>query len=350
LENKKGKSATIYDVASYANTSATTVSRVLSKSVYPVREELRQRVLDATRHLEYEPNQIAKSLKSLETRDIGVIIPTILNPFYANVILGIEDEVNKNGYNLFLCNTSRDPAREINYLHSLYQKQVRGVIISSMCQSKEVLDEYLRKGMHIILLDQVVDDVECSMIGFDCRRGAHMGVESLIRHNHKRIAFISTPLTRWTRKEVFEGYKNALKDNGIPFDGQLVLAINSEKEKEDEGFEFVAGRQSARLFVENKLDATAVMALNDMMAIGFIQELYRLGKKVPADVSVMGFDDIIFASMFTPALTTIRYPAYEVGMLAAKLLLERLAHPESVPLSLNLEPKLIIRDSVRTLD
>ena len=344
---RNSNTATIYDVAKYANTSATTVSRVLNNPDYPVREELRQRVLTATKQLGYEPNQIAKSLKSNSTNDIGVIIPTISNPFYANVILGIEEEANKNNYNLFLCNTARNSLREKSYLHSLYQKQVKGVIISSMNQSKDIFEEYQRKGMHLILLDQAIEDIECSMINFDCRKGAGMALDYLIKSGHRKIAFISTPLTRWTRTEIFEGYKKALKDNGIPFDGKLVITVNSEKDGEEEGFEFLVGKMCARTLVERNLDVTAVLSVNDMVAFGFIQEMNVLGKKVPDDISVIGFDDISFSSMFTPALTTIRYPSYEVGMLAAKLLFEKMANPESFRLSLSLEPKLVIRNSVK---
>lgn len=349
MSKKNKKSITIHDVAKTANTSATTVSRVLNNTGYPVREVLRQRVLSAAVELNYEPNQIAKSLKSHVTSDIGVIIPTISNPFYASVILGIEEEANKNNYNIFLCNTARDVTKEAKYLHSLRQKQVKGVIVSSMCQNKDVIEEYLNKGMEMILLDQAVDDMECSLINFDCRKGACMAVEYLIKCGHRKIAFVSTPLTRWTRKEIFEGYKKALKDAGLQFDVKMVITVNSEKEVEEEGFEFQAGKLSARMFVEKELDATAVLAVNDMTAFGFIQELTRLGKKVPRDVSVVGFDDISFASMFTPALTTIRYPSYEVGMLAAKLLFEKMANPDSSRLSISLDPKLVIRDSVREI-
>jgi LacI family transcriptional regulator len=349
MSRKSTNQITIHDVAKKANTSATTVSRVLNNTGYPVREGLRQRVLSAREELGYEPNLVAKSLKNHDSRDIGVIIPTVSNPFYASVILGIEEEASKNDYNIFLCNTARDELKEANYIQSLYQKQVRGVIVSSMCNSKDTIVEYLNKGMDMILLDQAVEDMECSMITFDCRKGAGMLVDYLIKCGHRKIAFVSTPLTRWTRKEIFAGYKEALKGGGLPFDAKKVITINSEKDVEEEGFEFQAGRLSAQMFVEQGLDATAVLAVNDMTAFGFIQELNRLGKKVPRDVSVVGFDDISFASMFTPALTTIRYPSHEVGRLAAKLLFEKMVNPDSFRLNISLDPKLIVRDSVRDL-
>src|SRR5690554_3948632 len=142
---------TIYDVAKLANTSATTVSRVLSGSDYPVSPQLRARILEAAQKLKYSPNVLARSLKNNTSLDIGVIIPTISNPFYSSVILGIEREANKNGYNLLLCNTFRDVNKERRYLQSLYEKQIRGVIISPL--GYENIGEYIKKGLNFVLLD-----------------------------------------------------------------------------------------------------------------------------------------------------------------------------------------------------
>lgn len=349
MEKKKSKTVTIHDVAKHAGTSVTTVSRVLNNKAYPVREELRQRVLDSVRELGYLPNQVARSLKNLETKEIGVIIPTVMNPFYASVVSGIEEEARKHSYNILLCCSSRDPVKEIDCLNLLYQKQVSGVIISSMFQNKDALEKYMEKNKNIVLLDQEVEDMDCSMINFNCQKGAYLAVDYLIQNGHREIAFISTPLTRWTRIEILKGYKEALKDNNITFDKQLVITVNNEKETAIEAFELEAGKKSARILLENRPNATAVFAINDMMAIGFIREITALGKNVPGDVSVVGFDDIYFASMITPALTTIQYPSYEVGMLAARLLLDKLNNIDTLPLHLNLEPKLIIRDSVKRL-
>ena len=345
----EGRNVTIYDVAKRASTSASTVSRVLNNTGYPVRETLRQSILTAAHDLGYVPNLVAKSLKSNKTKDIGVIIPTITNPFYSSVILGVEEEANKCGYNILLCNSSRDVEKEKKYIQSLYQKQIRGFIISSVAQKKDNVFASLHKDTHLVLLDQVVSDVECSRINFDCQKGAYMAVEHLIKNGHEKIAFISTPLTRWTRKEIFKGYKKALKAFNLPLNEDYLMILNSEEDSDVEGFEFKTGRLSAEMFVSKQVDATAVFAVNDMTAFGFIQEVTKLGKKVPKDVSIVGFDDISFASMFTPALTTIRYPCYEIGNLAAKLLFEKLSKPEEFDVSLYLEPKLVIRDSVKKL-
>jgi len=343
MAERKNK-ATIYDIAKLADTSAATVSRVLSGSDYPVSLPLKTRIFETAEKLNYSPNVLARSLKSNASPDIGVIIPTVSNPFYSSVILGIEEEVNQNGCYLLLCNTFRDIGKERRYLQSFYEKQIQGVIISSL--GYENIGEYTEKGMQFVLLDQKIEHNECSMVSFDCFRGAYIAVEYLVKNGHRDIAFASSPLTKWTRKETFKGYQKALTDHGIAINEDYFLIGTDEKE-EEEGFEFKNGKRMADEFVKRKLDATAVLAVNDMTAFGFIQKMALHGKRVPQDLSVVGFDDISFAGMFSPPLTTVQYPGYEVGKLAAKLLFEKLnGHPDTNR-SVNLHPKLIVRDSVK---
>ena len=342
----KENKVTIYDVAKLADTSATTVSRVLSGSDYPVSGPLKARIFEAAEKLNYSPNVLARSLKNNASLDIGVIIPTISNPFYSSVILGIEKEVNRNGYNLLLCNAFRDTGKERRYLQSLYEKQVKGVIISPL--GYENVEEYIQRGLSFVLLDQKIEHTECSTINFDCFRGAYLAVEYLIHNGHRKIAFAGSPLTKWTRRETFKGYQAALKDHGIPA-GEKYSFIGTSEEEEDEGFEFTNGKLMADAFIRRKSDATAVLTVNDMTAFGFIQQMAVHGEKVPQDVSVVGFDDISFSGMFSPALTTVQYPGYEVGKMAAKLLFDKITGRNDSHMSINLHPKLIVRDSVRPL-
>ena len=176
-----------------------------------------------------------------------------------------------------------------------------------------------------------------------------MGAEYLLECGHEKIAFASTPVNRWTRQKVFQGYKEAMKKAGIIYPAEYLLIARDEIVNEEEGYEVNAGRLMGKRFIQNGIDATAVMMVNDMMAFGFIQELQRNGVNVPEDVSVMGFDDIPFASLFSPALTTICYPSLETGKLAAKVLFERMSSDTDFVLNVRLEPKLVIRNSVKDL-
>lgn len=319
----------------------------MSENGYPVKESLRNKVLLAAKELNYTPNLLAKNLKANMSRDIGVIVPTITNPFYSYSVLGMEEEANKNDYNLLLCNTLRDPKREAMYLKMMLEKQVKGIVLSSVGESANLVNELVKQGIKFVLLDQKLPNEKCSHIGFDVLNGAMMGFDYLVECGHRKIAFASTPMNRWTRKKVFEGYKQAMERAGIDFRDDYVLIAQDEMENEEEGYEVEAGRQMGKRFIEKKLDATAVMTVNDMMAFGFIQELNKNGISVPGDVSVMGFDDIPFASLFSPALTTISYPSLETGKLAAKVLFERMSGDSDFVLNVRLEPKLIVRNSIR---
>lgn len=345
----ENKTATVHDIARLAGTSATTVSRVLSDNGYPVRESLRMKVLDAARELNYAPNLIAKSLKQNMSCEIGVIVPTITNPFYSQAVLGIEDEAYKQNYNLLLCCTLRNVNRENIYLRMMLEKQVKGIIFSSVGDNLLLVNEFVKQGISFVLLDQRLPNDKCSHIGFDVFAGAVMGTKHLIECGHTKIAFASTPLNRWTRKKMYQGYKQAMEKAGLETGPKYLLIVEDEIETEKESYEVNAGRLMAEKFIQTNLDATAVIMVNDMMAFGFIQELNKNSIRVPEDVSVMGFDDIPFASLFSPSLTTVCYPSFETGKLAAKVLFEKMNNETDVVLNVRLEPNLIIRESVKQL-
>ncbi len=347
MESRK---STINDVAKMAQTSATTVSRVMNDVDYPVSNELRVRIKDAARALNYIPNTTAKNLRKSMTRDIGVIIPNITNLFYPQTVLGIESAVSGSGYNLLLFNTLRSKQRENKCLEMLCERQVKGVIISAVDESIDNIQRYMNRGMHFVLLDQRIEGISCPSLHFDSRKGARMAVRHFLEKGHSRIALASTPLTRYTRNEIHKGYKEALSGAGLEYDEQLVFVTDSELETEDANYEVDAGRNIAERFMESKCGATAILCVNDMVAFGVIRTLAKHGIRVPEDVSVIGFDDIPFASVYLPSLTTIRYPAYETGKLASMLLLESVSNQtQQVELSMKMEPVFVERNTVRDL-
>lgn len=204
--------------------------------------------------------------------------------------------------------------------------------------------------MFFVLLDQYIENLNCAGISFDSRKGANMAVKHLVSQGHKKIALATTPITKWTRKEVFKGYKEALGNSGIAYSEDLLYVSSRELDTNDNDYELASGRALAKQFVENGHGATAVLCINDMVAFGFIQALHQHGIRVPDDVSVVGFDDIPFAETFIPPLTTIRYPSDETGRLAAMMLFSGLeSGGESLTLGMNLAPRLIIRDTVKDL-
>ena len=353
MGKKSDKHMTIRDIARIAGTSVTTVSRVLNDVNYPVSNELKKRVREAAEAANYVPNPMARSLKGSNNTftDIGIVIPNISNQFYLQTTLGINNIAFDKGYNLILCNTMRRVEKEREYLRLLYERQVRGVILSSIDSDSSIVCDYITKGMKFVLLDQRIENSNCSCINFDSRKGAGMAVDYLISQGHHRIAFATTPLTRWTRKEVFIGYKDALKNANIEYTEELLYVSGREFDNDDSNYEINSGDILAKQFIENPHDATAVLCINDMVAFGFIRTLNKNGIRVPDDISVVGFDDIPFADTFLPPLTTIRYPSNETGKLAAMMLFSNLSDDrENLTLDMNLEPKLIIRETVKSLN
>lgn len=341
-----GKQATIRDVAELANVSLATVSRVLTDSSYPVSPELKQRVRDAAEKLQYIPNG-SRGLTYGQQRDIALVLPNITNQFYMQTMLGVGDVLVKQDYNLVLCNTVRNARQEHTFLYQLYNKGVKGVILSSVDENADIVNEYVRKGMKFVLLDQKISNMECSGISFDSREGARLATQYLIDKEHTSIAFATLPMNRWTRTEMFKGYQGALRSAGLSCSRKLVYERMPEEVPNYSNLELETGCMIAKEFLKAGCPATAIVCINDMLAIGVIRTLVANGVKVPEDVSVIGFDDIPFSGIFMPALTTVHCSAVEMGRLAALMLLDSFENEmNEAPVSMRLAPTLVVRDSV----
>ena len=344
------KKATIHDVAKAAGTSATTVSRVVNDTGYPITAELRQRVLAAAALLNYSPSALARSLKNSQPREIGIIVPNISNPFYAQTILGIEQAIHDHNYNIILCNTFRRNEKEREYMQMLYDKRVMGAIVSAAAENGSNVIDFTNKGMTFVLLDQKIEGSDCRNINFDFREGARLAANYLLDKGHRKTALITSPITRWSRREIYAGYLDALKNNvRFPASEPIVFESTAEREIDDTIYENSVGRQMAQQFLASHCDATGVLCVNDMVAFGFIQELHEKGISVPEDVSVIGFDDIPFAAMFSPALTTVRCSAMQIGQLAGRMLIDQLNGSQNCESNIRLEPRIVERRSVRDL-
>ncbi|MHB9153979.1 MAG: LacI family DNA-binding transcriptional regulator [Spirochaetales bacterium] len=348
-QEKPKKKATIYDIAMMAGTSAATVSRVLNNGSYPISKEIRKKVLDAAQKLRYSPNLLGRMLKKSLSKEIGVIIPNISNPFYPQLVLGIEMEAKIHGFNILLCNSFRDVSNEKKYIESMYQKQIKGIILSTIREEHGFLKELCENGLKIVGFDQNIEDFRCNKVSFDFTAGAIMAIDYLVSMGHKKIAFATSPLVRRSRKEIFNGYKLGLMKNDMAFSDALVHIMDVEKEVENGTFEFESGKNLAKDILSSKELPTAIFAVNDITAMGIIHGLMSSKVKVPEDISVMGFDNIEFSAMVNPPLTTINQPAFETGRLACRILIQNLEKDEEGSVSFKLEPTLVVRDSVRDI-
>lgn len=325
---------TILDVAKEAGVSVATVSRVLneSPSVSPI---TREKVQSVIKRLKYEPNLLGRNLRRSETKMILVLLPNISNSFYVKVVKGIEDIGHRNGYNIMLCNTDLDMQRERMYLGLLKNKLADGVIFMAPELSRDELNE-IGRGFPVVQCCEYKRGAEVSHVSIDNRVAAGKIINHLISLGHKRIAMISCINKFVSTYDREQGYKKALEDNSIEIDTELIKYGD---------YSFKSGLIATKELLSQSVRPTAIFAISDMMAIGAIKEIKSSGMKVPDDVAVAGFDNISYASMYDPALTTISQHQYDLGCTAMELLLKQIKVGIKLPKEIILEHELIIRES-----
>ena len=341
------RKANILDVARVADSSPATVSRVLSNSGYPVSENMRQRVLDAAQSLNYTPNALGRMLKTNDTREIGVIIPTIANPFYAQIVLGLEKEAKRRGYGMLLCNSLRDADDEARYLETLYSKQVMGVALSSVGEDHRRLRELQRKGLKVVFIDQDTTDNRSGKVGFDFIKGGMLAAVHLLGAGHRNCAFFTPPLVKRSRVEVLEGFRLGHAMRGRMLDPRNVLVDEHEEETSDSVYEFECGRRLAIRLLAMRDRPTAVFAVNDMIAISAMRECIERGVSVPDELSFVGYDNILLSSIVNPTLTTIDPLSLDIGRLACSMLVAMMEDTAPERSAVKVEPVLVERKSVR---
>jgi len=343
------KKSTIYDIAKAANTSVATVSRVLSNTDYPVKTELRERVLKEAKRLKYIPNLIGRQLKSKISNDIGVIIPNITNEYYPQLILGIEHVAREKGFNVLLCNSQRNPQNERNFLESLFQRQVKGIIISSLEKKYNFLQHLIANEAKIVLFEHDAD-IDCSKIIFNFEKGGYLAAKHLAELGHRKIAFFSAPLNKYSRLKVYNGFNEYLNSCGISLKKDYIfISEEEEKESHNEIYEYNTGKALVNKMLSKGNLPTAIFCINDMTAVGVAQELQRNNIRIPEDISIMGFDNIPLSQMISPSLTTIDQCTYKIGATAAEVLISFLNGDRKEDITLLFEPSLVIRDSTKEI-
>lgn len=330
-------SITIKDIAKEAKVSYATVSRALAD--HPgINHETKKRILKLAGDLGYTPNALAKGLVTKSTRTLGLIVSDITNPFFPEVAQGIEDCASRNGYQVFLCNSNWNLQREKEYLHKLYGSRVDGIVISPVSDDISHIEDIGLK-VPIVFAAQKPKKDHCSYVVVDDFKSAVLAVEYLIKLGHRKIAYIGGLLSTSSGSGRFSGYKSAMEKHGVPLDTNYIM---HGEYKQSSGYQM-----TRELLVNQKLP-TAILAGNDFMALGIIQAVEEYGLNVPKDISVIGFDDISFASLDKIRLTTIHLPKYTIGELCVELLLDKMQNPGSEEVNHRiLEPRLIIRKTCR---
>lgn len=330
---------TMKDVAIEAGVSVGTVSNVLNKKGN-VKEEKEKRVLAAIEKLKFQYNLTAKTLKTQKSNDIGLVLPNIRNPYYPEVARGVEDEAQKKSFSVFLCNTDRSEAKEREYITSLLAKNVRGLIIMKH-QIKEEELLLLCGNVPFVLVDTdpaVADEKGIPYINNSNYEGVQSGIKYLRDRGHKKIGFIYGLHDSYSSYCRYQSFMDYNRDHGIELNEDYIVNGN---------YTMDGGYLAMQEILKCREFPTAIFAANDLMAIGAIQAIREKNLSVPEDISVMGYDDISFANIVTPTLTTIHQPTYELGVKSVQLLLEEEKGKEKnskVQLSDN---KLMIRNSVK---
>lgn len=308
-------SSTIKDVAKMAGVSVATVSRVLN-NLPGYSEDTRRRVMQAVKELEYQPNAIARGLVNKRTETIGVLFPSVSSSFSSEILHGIEEVAHEHNYSVIVCNTAEDGKRTMKYLQVLREKRVDGIIFSSGVLEREYYDAVQAMGVPLVLVATRSEFDGVPYVKVDDRQAAYDAAEFLIRRGHRRIGMIGGGEDdRIAGKPRYDGFRQALRDHGIPLSDGMV---------QDGGFTFEGGLRAAEQLLTAAPDTTAVFAAADEMAIAVISAAARLGIAVPEELSVIGYDNLKLAEMSNPPLTTVAQPLQEMGRLAARKLITQL--------------------------
>ncbi|MDY7540589.1 LacI family DNA-binding transcriptional regulator [Undibacterium sp. RTI2.1] len=327
--------ATMKQVAEKARVSTTTVSHVINNTRV-VSEDARERVLSVIQELRYIPSAVARSLKNDKTQTLGMMIPNNSNPYFAEVIQGIEDESFRLGYNIILCNSYDDPKKQAAYTRVLMEKRIDGLILVSSGIDLELTQLLADEAIPKVLVDREVPGVAADFIEADHEQGGYLATKYLLDLGHRRIACVSGPKTLLPSGDRVSGYLRALKEAGVDYNSDYLAHSDFTSQGGFSAFQQL-------LALPNR--PTAIFASNDLMAIGGLCAAQQAGMRIPDELSVVGYDDIALASFSTPPLTTIAQPKYEIGVLTARVLVNRILNAELPFRREMLQTELIMRQS-----
>lgn len=329
------RETTIKDVAATAGVSVATVSRVLNGSDR-VDAELAARVHDAVARLGYRRSGLARSLRSRRARVVGLVISDIRNPFFTDVVRGVEDRVAADGYSLVLCNSDEELGKEADYLDLIVEERMAGAIVSPASSSDTRLDALTERGTPVVVIDREAAREAVDTVLVDNVRGGSIAVHHLAENGYRRIACVTGPPRTSTGADRLAGWEAGLREAGLPVEDSLLRHAD---------FKESGGHAAAADLLAGPDRPDAFFVANNLMTVGVLAALREAGLEVPGDVGVVGFDDMPWARLLRPALTTIAQPTYELGRQAAGLLEERIQGADSPPRRVVLEPRLEVRES-----
>ena len=322
-------------VAEKAGVSVNTASRAINNKS-DINEETKKRMLKVAQELGYVRNGTAVALRTRKTRTIGVVIADNRNPFYAEVLNGMEEAAREKNYHIILANTQRDYKKEEEAINLLLAKRVDGLLITPVQDRDDDIKNLINANIPFVVVGRDFENIEVDAVYNDEVKGGFLATEYLIKKGHKRIVLINGFLHKSPAKGRMEGYKKALKKYRISLDESL-MSVGDINIKD--------GYERTKQLLEKELNFTAIFAYNDMMAFGAMQAIREKGLRIPEDIGLVGYDDIPFSSLISPALTTIRLKKQDLGVESVKLLFSRINGSRKKIKKIMLDIELVIRET-----
>lgn len=333
------KEVTIYDLARKLNISIATVSRAL-KDDPVVSKKTKKKIADLAEEMGYRSNHFARNLRNQKTNTIGVIVPRLNSYFMSTVIAGIESVANAKGYNLIISQSSESFDKEMASAKTMFNNRVDGLLVSLAYDTEDVrhFDSFFKRKIPLIFFDRVVDHENCTNVLIDNRKAAYEATTHLIKQGCKRIVHITATPKRNVYVDRLQGYKQALHDNQLSFNDNQVIISNLSQE---------AGALAANEILEMNPLPDGIFVANDNCAVGCMLALKQSGIKIPHDIAFVGFNNDPVSKVIEPNLTTINYPGYEMGEVAARNLINHLNGSATIRSTntIILRSELIVRDS-----
>lgn len=332
---------TIREIAKLAGVSVTTVSQILNNKGSRFSQKTRQKVLDIVEEHQYKPDYFASNLINRRSKTIGMIVPDVTDFFFSKVIEGVESYLDPLGYMIVLCNSHHDQSQELRFLEELRHRSVDGILLATPNELPPAYDcasDFFKK-QPIIMVDRGLNDRDWGRLVVKEFDGAYEAMMSLIQQGHRHIGMLRETTEYYKLAERFNGYRSALKDHQLPFKKEYIaygaLTIDG-------------GYHATKQLLSNR-ELTAIFCSNDEMAMGCYKALYEAGKRVPEDMSVVGFDGLEISEYMVPPLTTVHQPIFDIGYEAARYLVDAIEFPERKVPNKIFETKLILRESIASL-
>lgn len=326
---------TIKDIAEKLGVSYATVSRALNNRP-EVKEETRQKVLDAAGEMGYRPNRIARSLVTRRSQCLGLIVPDIMNPFFAELARGVDEAAAKQGYSVYLCNTNWNEKKELTYLNLLDGRQTDGIILASARDEGTNVKKFIERELPLVVVNSLFKEFDCHQVMIDNIRGGYLATAHLIKLGHRSIGFIGGLKHVKATVDRLEGLRLALKEEGLKIDEQLISFG---------AYTWESGFSRTKALLDQGKRPSAIFAANDIVALGAIQAADERGLKIPEDLAIVGFDDIAFSAYPKVRLSTVSQEKKQLGRCAVEIILKQLKGKPGLPKKerIVLQPSLVIR-------